>query len=71
MVESVYCAVRTDSLYKVDYISSLKGYLTSSFTYVVITAEEGYKEVSKFLLLCWPKSEGGSKRRSTEIRLTF
>ena len=25
MVESVYCAVRTDSLYKADYVSSLKG----------------------------------------------
>ena len=25
MVECVYCAVRTDSLYKADYISSLKG----------------------------------------------
>ena len=25
VVESVYCAVRTDSLYKADYISSLKG----------------------------------------------
>ena len=25
MVGSVYCAVRTDSLYKVDYVSSLKG----------------------------------------------
>ena len=24
-VESVYCAVRTDSLYKADYVSSLKG----------------------------------------------
>jgi len=26
MVESVYSAVRTDSLYKADYVSSLKGY---------------------------------------------
>ena len=26
MVESVYSAVRTDSLYKADYASSLKGY---------------------------------------------
>ena len=25
MVESVYSAVRTDSLYKADYVSSLKG----------------------------------------------
>ena len=25
VVESVYCAVRTDSLYKADYVSSLKG----------------------------------------------
>ena len=25
-MESVYCAVRTDSLYKADYVSSLKGY---------------------------------------------
>ena len=25
VVESVYCAVRTDSLYKADYFSSLKG----------------------------------------------
>jgi Ni,Fe-hydrogenase I cytochrome b subunit len=25
VVESVYSAVRTDSLYKVDYVSSLKG----------------------------------------------
>ena len=25
VVESVYCAVRTDSLYKTDYVSSLKG----------------------------------------------
>ena len=25
VVESVHCAVRTDSLYKADYISSLKG----------------------------------------------
>ena len=25
VMESVYCAVRTDSLYKADYISSLKG----------------------------------------------
>ena len=25
MVESVYCAVRTDCLYKADYVSSLKG----------------------------------------------
>jgi hypothetical protein len=25
MVESAYCAVRTDSLYKADYVSSLKG----------------------------------------------
>jgi hypothetical protein len=24
-VESVYCAVRTESLYKTDYVSSLKG----------------------------------------------
>jgi hypothetical protein len=24
-VESVYCAVRTESLYKADYLSSLKG----------------------------------------------
>jgi hypothetical protein len=24
-VESVYCAVRTESLYKADYVSSLKG----------------------------------------------
>jgi hypothetical protein len=24
-VESIYCAVHTDSLYKTDYISSLKG----------------------------------------------
>ena len=24
MVESVYCAVRSDSLYKADYVSSLK-----------------------------------------------
>ena len=40
MVESVYCAVRTDSLYKADYISSLKGYhaKTSSkiFTYISV-----------------------------------
>ena len=27
MVESVYSAVRTDSLYKADYVSSLKGKL--------------------------------------------
>jgi hypothetical protein len=26
-VESVYCAVRTESLYKTDYLSSLKGYV--------------------------------------------
>ena len=26
MVESVYCSVWTDSLYKADYISSFKGY---------------------------------------------
>ena len=25
VVESVYCAVRADSLYKADYVSSLKG----------------------------------------------
>ena len=25
LVESVYCAVRTDSLHKADYVSSLKG----------------------------------------------
>ena len=25
VVESVYCAVRTDYLYKADYVSSLKG----------------------------------------------
>ena len=25
VVESVYCAVQTDSLYKADYISSFKG----------------------------------------------
>ena len=25
VVESVYCAVRTDSLYTADYVSSLKG----------------------------------------------
>ena len=29
VVESVYCAVRTDSLYKADYVSSLKGQLSS------------------------------------------
>jgi len=28
MVKSVYSAVWTDSLYKADYISSLKGYTT-------------------------------------------
>jgi len=28
MVESVYSAVRTDSLYKADNVSSLKGYDT-------------------------------------------
>ena len=27
VVESVYCAVRADSLYKADYVSSLKGYV--------------------------------------------
>ena len=27
VVERVYCAVRTDSLYKADYVSSLKGYI--------------------------------------------
>jgi len=25
VVEGVYCAVRTDSLYKADYVESLKG----------------------------------------------
>jgi len=27
VVEIVYCAVRTDSLYRADYVSSLKGYV--------------------------------------------
>jgi hypothetical protein len=29
VVESVYSAVRTDSVYKADYVSSLKGYGTA------------------------------------------
>ena len=32
VVESVYCAVRTDSLYTADYVSSLKGEYTISYT---------------------------------------
>ena len=35
-MESVYCAVRTDSLYKADYVSSLKGYQSSYVSYYSI-----------------------------------
>jgi hypothetical protein len=36
MVESVYCAVWTDSLYKADYVSSLKGYCVNQPNVLVI-----------------------------------
>ena len=31
MVENVYCAIRTDSLYKADYVSCLKGEIPKFF----------------------------------------
>ena len=43
MVESVYCAVRTDSLYKADYVSSLKG--LSLLLLLMIAFEELNKNI--------------------------
>ena len=34
-MKSVYCAVRTDSLYKADYVSSLKGELLKPTAYMM------------------------------------
>lgn len=45
--------------------------LTYSGTYIIIIAEEELNTRNKLLLLCWPKSDGVPKRRSTEFRLTL
>ena len=53
MVESVYCAVRTDSLYKADYVSSLKGLFERSYC----AAEGSVKRRSAKYM----KSSGGNQ----------
>jgi hypothetical protein len=48
-VKSAYCAVRTESLYKADYVSSLKGLLTGFLNmelesvYCAVRTESLYK----------------------------
>ena len=45
MVESVYCAVRTDSLYKADYISSLKRLIQTKRRLGLLDLEGGGRKV--------------------------
>jgi hypothetical protein len=44
MVESVYSAVRADSLYQADYVSPLKGYCSAEFTVLAVYYMMGNKK---------------------------
>ena len=49
MVESVYCAVRTDSLCKADYVSSLKGYYVTDCRIIGDTNDKQWYRNTNFV----------------------